>query len=93
MRRRIDLGAEHQDAPLEEQRVQLLITRPIDERLRWQEARGGRPKAAWLRQVERHLRPAAPLSDTQAAVPVPAGLPVRQLLRQCPPQLRQHDWW
>jgi hypothetical protein len=69
VRRWIDLGAQHQDVHLEEQRVQLLIAGSIDQRLGWEQVRSSRPKAARLREVERHLRTDAPLSDAQTAVP------------------------
>jgi hypothetical protein len=70
--RRRDLGREHVHLHLEEQRVQLLVARPIDQRLGWQGARCGRPKARGLRQIQRHLLAVPSPADTQKTVPVTA---------------------
>lgn len=51
------------------------------------------PEAAWLRQVERHLRTTACQADAYPAVPVPLREPARQFLRERSPELRQDDWW
>jgi hypothetical protein len=86
------LCAEHHDLHLPEQCQQLLVACPVQQRLRWQHASFSRTKAPGAGQVQCHLRTAADLADAQLAVPVPLREPARQLLRQCPPQLRQDDW-